>query len=785
MRILKTLTFLMATFFMVAPVFAQDNDIKSLPEKELWKRAEAYVMVNAFDEALQYYLVLFDKDNLNRHVAFKAGYCYLQSEKIQDVNVAISYLNIASTGISKSFKNSPKEKDAPVETNYFLGVAYRLKKDYKTALDYYKDFQKEFESAKMNIVTQSQLDLEIKSCNEASKEKNVSEMLPYTFMIKNKPANMYVRCPIYAEEAGILFFTMGSENSFPPDINYDREYDFRPFDSIYYSKRLNDSIWDEPVNISKMIQVTSPILPVTATPDASKIFFVIDVGDNGDIYMSEMTDGNVSVPKALNRNINTRHWESFASITSDGKRLYFNSLRPGGSGGLDLYYSDLDENDKWGEAVNLGPAINTTGYEEMPYISRDGKELYFSSEGHSTTGGFDVFYVAYLQGDNKWTTPINVGFPFNTDGNDMGYFVEFEGDFSFCPVNSSKRRYGYEECDCISLKRTKSYKPIIVNCLVVPDKTLKSLPDDVMLFVVNDATGDTVHAFHISEVQKNASFTLPEGDYTLTTRSEYADPGTKKLNVPKESENISVIIPISAELLAQNPDRKNNPYLVMGAPITYKVLRDNTLSAMPNDLMLYAFNDETKEMVFSTKVTDGNSSNTILLPVGKYTFKTESASANPAIEKLNVPNDKDPQNVTLVISAFSAQVLTVTWVQFDFDKSNVKPEFFNTLDSLSDYMKRFPNSVVAVHGHTDPFGTNDYNLALGQRRATAVKTYLVNKGVDSNRLPTETYGEEKRIAVGDSAEARKYDRRVEFIVQKQGAITLKVIPRNPPKSLSK
>ena len=53
MRILKTLTFLMATFFMVAPVFAQDNDIKSLPEKELWKRAEAYVMVNAFDEALQ------------------------------------------------------------------------------------------------------------------------------------------------------------------------------------------------------------------------------------------------------------------------------------------------------------------------------------------------------------------------------------------------------------------------------------------------------------------------------------------------------------------------------------------------------------------------------------------------------------------------------------------------------------------------------------------------------------------------------------------------------------
>lgn len=772
---------LLAMTASLSSVYAQSDDIRSLPAKELWKRAEAYVMVNMFEEALDYYLVLFEQDSTNKHVAFKLGYCYLQSEKAQDINNAIDFLLIASTDINKKFSNRINDKSAPIETNFFLGVAYRLKRDYKTALDYYKDFQKDFSSAKMNIVSQNQLDLEIRSCTEADKERNYSEMMPYNFKMKNTQQELKVRCPIYAYEADMLFFTLGEGNTFPPDLNFDREYDYKPLDSIFYSRRINDSLWDEPVNISPMLQIGAPAMPVTATPDGKFLYLVIDVGDNGDIYVSERNqDGSYGIPKALNRNINTRHWESFASITSDGKRLYFTSMRPGGIGGLDIYYSDADDKGNWGEAVNLGAGINTPGFEEMPYIARNDRELYFSSEGHSTTGGFDVFYVAYLQRDNSWSSPINVGFPFNTDGNDMGYIVEFDGDFAFCPVNSSKRRTGYEDCDCISLKREKTYRPIVINCIVNPDETLKSLPDDMMLYVVNNTSGDTVKAFTLFETQGNVNFTLPSGDYTFYTHSEWADPSTTMLNVPLESDDINLIIPVSAQLTAQNPDKKNNPFLMRGATVTCTVIRDNTLAAMPADLMLYVFNDDTREMVKSFPISDNKNITRMTLPEGNYTFKTESKFANPSLEKLQVKDPDQSYEVTIQISAPSDQIYTVTWVQFDFDMYNIKPEFHNNLDSLADYLKKYTHAIVAIHGHTDPFGSNEYNIALGLRRANAVKDYLVKKGVNTNQLTTETYGEERRVAKGESVEARKYDRRVEFMVQKQGGITLKVIPRMPP-----
>ncbi|NLA24377.1 MAG: OmpA family protein [Bacteroidales bacterium] len=785
MKIYKQLVFFLSiiSLLFINLSIAKAETEKPLTEKELWKRAEAYTMVNAFEEALEYYEVLFKKDNNNSHVAFKIGYCHLQNEANQDIDEAISFLEIAEKNVSKKFKNKSKETRAPVETYYFLGVAYRLKQDYKTALDYFNEYDKNSKRAKLNIVSKDQLDTEIKSCIDVSKDRKLVDKARYNFKIKNKEEGMYIRCPIYAEEADILFFTMGTSNIFPPDINYDREYDANPLDSIYYSKRLPDGTWDEPVNISEQIQVKNPIMPVTATSDASELYFVIDMGDNGNIFVSELVDGEYTKPKALSKKINSKKWESFASITGDGKRLYFTSMRKGGQGGMDIYYSDRDDNGKWGKAVNLGAGINTSGYEEMPYITRDGKELYYSSEGLCGDGGFDVVYVTYLDEDNRWTKPENAGYPFNTVGNDMGYFVEMDGDFTFCPVNSNRRRVGYENCDCISLIFDAEDQPVAISTTVNNDNTMASIPDDLVLKVVNNETGDTVQNFQITDDKRGVNFTLIPGDYTFITESEHAETSTRDVNVPKHGNDMAVVIPISKGHIAQKPEIETTE-IAEKHPVKYTIEHDNSLNTLPDDLIMLVFNDDTKAIVLTEQIKDNNKSGGLNLPAGNYTFKTESKSASPALEKLEVIANND-NAIKLHISALSDEYLTVSWVQFDFDKSNIKPEFHNNLDSLADYMKRFPNSVVAVHGHTDPFGSNEYNMALGMRRANSVKNYLINKGIEANRLPTETYGEEKRIAKGESVEARKYDRRVEFYVQKQGTITLKVVPRTPPLQLAK
>jgi len=98
-------------------------------------------------------------------------------------------------------------------------------------------------------------------------------------------------------------------------------------------------------------------------------------------------------------------------------------------------------------------------------------------------------------------------------------------------------------------------------------------------------------------------------------------------------------------------------------------------------------------------------------------------------------------------------------VFFDFDKSDIKPEGRATLQKQADWLKKYPNVTVTVEGHCDDRGTREYNLALGERRATAVKKMLVALGVANNRISTISYGKERPAVVGDNEQAWAQNRR--------------------------
>ncbi len=157
----------------------------------------------------------------------------------------------------------------------------------------------------------------------------------------------------------------------------------------------------------------------------------------------------------LGHTINTKMFESQPSFSADGKTLYFVSNRPGGVGKGDIYVSTLDEKGYWTEPRNIGTKVNTTEKEESVFIHPDGKTLYFSSNGHVGMGGLDI-YVTRKGEDGKWSTPVNLGYPINTYGDENSLLVAASGDIAYF---ASSRKGGYGGLDMYHFELYDAVRP--------------------------------------------------------------------------------------------------------------------------------------------------------------------------------------------------------------------------------------------------------------------------------------------------------------------------------------
>ena len=165
---------------------------------------------------------------------------------------------------------------------------------------------------------------------------------------------------------------------------------------------------------------------------------------NCDIYCSENFNGEWGPIRSVGDKINqSTTWESQPSISNDGKILYFTSDRPGGLGGYDIYKSIKNENGEWGYPLNLGPLINSKGNEKSPFIHPDGRTLYFSSDGWLGLGGFDIFY-SRLDEKGNWSKPKNIGYPINSQEDDISFFVSTDGTQGFFASNKLKGKGGWD-----------------------------------------------------------------------------------------------------------------------------------------------------------------------------------------------------------------------------------------------------------------------------------------------------------------------------------------------------
>jgi hypothetical protein len=199
--------------------------------------------------------------------------------------------------------------------------------------------------------------------------------------------------------------------------------------TILISKKGENGKWQKPADITDQLKAGSDCSSCSLNSDGTELFLYKTGNFDGSIYSSTFENGKWLPMKELNSNINTKYYESHASVSADGKKLYFSSNRAGGIGNLDIYVSKRDDKGSWGPAVNLGPTINSEFNEDTPFITKNDSVLYFSSEGHRTIGGFDIFSSTMKAG--TWNEPVNLGYPFNTPDDDK----------FFQPVNNGKNGY--------------------------------------------------------------------------------------------------------------------------------------------------------------------------------------------------------------------------------------------------------------------------------------------------------------------------------------------------------
>ncbi|HOY41904.1 MAG TPA: OmpA family protein, partial [Chitinophagales bacterium] len=228
-------------------------------------------------------------------------------------------------------------------------------------------------------------------------------------------------------------------------------------EDLFYANR-NDTVFSNAMSYGNNVN-TDDNEGASAMDAQGNFLFVtacnrMDGYGSCDIYYSVKQNNTWTAPQGIGKPVNTGAWEAQPSFSSDGSALYFASNRPGGFGGRDIWVSYLDTNMKLSEPKNLGPNINTKYDDQCPFIHADNQTLYFTSNGWPGMGNGDIYISRKT--DTGWTKAVNIGYPINTENDDNGMTVSYDGKTAFL---SSSRAGGFGGLDLYSFELPENMQP--------------------------------------------------------------------------------------------------------------------------------------------------------------------------------------------------------------------------------------------------------------------------------------------------------------------------------------
>jgi outer membrane protein OmpA-like peptidoglycan-associated protein len=364
----------------------RDADISFYYDKDYGRAASLYEAV------LKAY-----PDNCN--IAAKLGICYLNIEGKE--KEALSLLLAASKNMATNEKEYTEDGEkAPLNTLMYLAVAYHVNDNLDKALSLFYELRDNLGEDEISM--QEYFDKQIRDCSYAREMKKrpltiLSEL--FVPLLKDYPGACN---PVISKNDSVFVFTQKNEGK----------------TRILCCYKNKD--WGIPVDITRQLGGYDRFYSNSITGDGRLLVLFMDDGADGNLYFSYRTDTAWTRIKSPGKNINSIYWESHGFITPDGKTLYFSSNRPYGEGELDIWSSTRNDDGTWNKPVNLGNIINTPYNEDTPFFDPESNALIFSSEGHISMGGYDVFRSVMKY--DRWTNPVAMPFAFNTTSNNT-FFV--------------------------------------------------------------------------------------------------------------------------------------------------------------------------------------------------------------------------------------------------------------------------------------------------------------------------------------------------------------------------
>jgi outer membrane protein OmpA-like peptidoglycan-associated protein len=408
-------------------------------------------------------------------------------------------------------------------------------------------------------------------------------------------------------------------------------------------------------------------------------------------------------------NINTEYNEGSACLSQDGKLLYFSRcMAPDGLGNCDLYVAKLKADSTWGDVKNLGPNINSSGWDSHPSLTHGGDTLFFASNRVGTFGLSDI-YFAIKNSKGEWQKALNAGPIINTVQSEVSPF--FHHTFNVLYFSSNGHPLNFGEFDIYKSFRYKNSwsEPLNTGPLV-------NGGGSEYYFTIDSKSKDLYYARSTEEDVKNLdlySFPVPmEAQPNAITKLK----GSLKDPQGKSVKGIVSVIDLDE-----------------GVEVAPKFIRDDGT---------FDFNLINKR-------------NYLLIIQGDDFFRIEELfflDGEMEINKIAEP----------IESKIAFQSL-----EFENGKANILQEMHSDLDKIANFLIDHPSFKLKISGHTDSAGKEEANLRLSQARADAIKMYLVNQfQINADRVTAIGFGSSKPIVQEVTDEHKQLNRRVEFEILK-------------------
>ncbi|MGD0710134.1 MAG: OmpA family protein [Bacteroidales bacterium] len=535
---------------------------------------------------------------------------------------------------------------------------------------------------------------------------------------------------------------------------------------------------------TKLIKVTEE--PINNDPTYFHNNYDVSGYENQlEIYSANYDNGKWENIKPFEYN-NPQYSVGHPALSTDGKILYFVSDMPGGYGGDDIYYCEALPNGKWNAPVNAGNTINTEGKEVFPYIDKEGT-LYFASDNPSGMGGLDLYKSKGSK--NKWSKPVNLGYPINSSKDDFSIFVTDPGKSGYF---SSNRDGGKGEDDIYSFSLIKNKKRILyVRTLeLLKDNSLAGLKN-APVTIRND---EKKYTKSLTSNNKGECFDVIDLPYVIDLPTSYDVsmmksgyyPKSKTIKVKKTDGDtlyVELVTNKATESIVFNGKieeqvEKNINLLIADAKIAIKNVEKHSTDTIKSDSTgKFSLNMDFNKTYLFTVTKEGYYTQS-----KKITAKYETGKDSVKIETVNygMNNNALSENKTVNEIALGDNIndeiflnkiiinksVIVNNIYYDFNKWNIRPDAAKELDKIVDMLKKNPNISIELSSHTDSRGSDAINNRLSQKRAESAANYIISKGIDAKRITAKGYGKTKLLnkCVKCTDEEHQMNRRTEFKV---------------------